>query len=84
MIAKPNRIVSGIAVFGHECCGLPNLWVYRTEMFWEFYLVMSAEELPNQNCFGICSVFFLCVMVHLLRLFNSGGEKLTGSSLKGV
>ena len=35
-----------------------------TELFWEFYSVVSVQECPNQNSFGIYSAFFVCIMVH--------------------
>ena len=42
-------------------CGLLNPWIHLTETFWELYLVISAEELPNRDRFGISSViFFVC------------------------
>ena len=37
-----------------------------TELFREFYSVISVEELPNRNCFGIHSVIFLCVTEWIL------------------
>ena len=36
-----------------------------TELFWEFYSVISVEEFPNRNCFGINLVIFLGAMVFL-------------------
>ena len=58
--------------------------VYFTEIFWELCSVISVEELPNRNCFGIHSVIILCAMV-----FSGSGKspalpKKRGSYQRGA
>ena len=35
---------------------LPKPWAYLTTMFLKLCSVLSVEELPNRNCFGITSI----------------------------
>ena len=39
------------------------VWYDHTELFWEFYAVMPAEELPNRICFRVNLVMLLRAMV---------------------
>ena len=53
VIAEPvcfgNQLVSVISV----SAGLPNPWIYLTELFWELYSGMSVEKLPNRLLFEL-------------------------------
>ena len=51
---------------------LPNPRFYLTESFWELSSVISVEEVPNRNCFGINSVILVCVCV-MVQLGGSQG-----------
>ena len=42
--------------------GLPNSWVYLTEVIWKLCSVISVEEVRDRNCSGINLVILWCVM----------------------
>ena len=50
LITKPNCFCSYVLSVRSVNTGLPNLWVYLTEVLGEFYSVISVEELPSRNC----------------------------------
>ena len=56
--------------------GLPNpSWDHFKEMFWELGSVMSVEELPNPNRFGMNSVVFLCATASNSSVPHCGERK---------
>ena len=56
VLELPNRIVFWTSVIIKNSI-ITDLLVYLTETFWESFSVISVEESPNRNDFGINLVF---------------------------